>query len=281
MWVEKQEDFILITLQHSAMTAFAVARKVRDAHERAEVFEKEIPWVLLPDGIRAYTGARQTSHFEKTDNGLDGAWMIFPDAKTLKVLTKENAGELVKVYMPAGGYKPAVIGEQTDVNKFDVKNYGHEHFHALRCHMLQDAILDDVVRERLIDARGRFENRFPALHNSTIVLDGQELRKQIALFEQLGFIHLLGKIYEATGMVLDRDWFNYHVYEALLKVYPADLADNTYKYMSISDELNQRIKEHRFELTKEEIDSVYITDDLLGVLDEMYAVAYYNTFREF
>jgi hypothetical protein len=271
----------MITLQHSAVTAFAVARKVKDMRMRAEVFKEEIPWVLLPDAIRAYTGARQTSHFEKTDNHLDEAWMIFPDKETLKSLNKDNARELVKTYVPACGYKAAVIGEQTDVRMFDVKNYGHEHYHALRCHMLQDVILDEVLRDRLVNVCERFNNRFTVQHNHTIILDGQELRSQIALFEQLGFIHLLGKIYEATGMVLDRDWFDHHVYEALLKVYPADLADNTYKYMAISDELNQRIKEHRFELTEEEIASVYITDDLIGVLDEMYAIAYHNTFREF
>ena len=47
----------MITLQHSLATLFAYRGDVK-------AFEKEIPYVLVPDAIRRYCGPRQYSHFE-------------------------------------------------------------------------------------------------------------------------------------------------------------------------------------------------------------------------
>ena len=75
----------MITRQHSAITFMAHSKK-----GSMQSFKREIPWALQPDGIRAYSGPRQMSHFEETADGTDRAWMIFPNEQVLRNLSKEN-----------------------------------------------------------------------------------------------------------------------------------------------------------------------------------------------
>ena len=46
-----------------------------------------VPYVLLPDAIRCFTGPRQYSHFERARNEDDSSWMTFP--ADMKHLSKE------------------------------------------------------------------------------------------------------------------------------------------------------------------------------------------------
>lgn len=271
----------MITLQHTSIYVLGayLKRNISEdsSFESKNQFRKslhrELPWVLFPDAIRAYIGPRQVSHFEKLPEGHgEGcSWIKFPSEEVLKELSKENVKDLVS-YELKDGYPAFVIGEETDIGEFDVKNGAHKHYEALRCHMIQDMYLDEALRIRMIDASSRFSDKFVIRHNKKEI-DGKELRAQVALFEQLGFIKLVGIVYEKTGILMNREWFDKYVLTALNDAYPADLAANTYRYMNISDEVNERINALQFELTDEERASVYITDDLDRVLDELYAYA--------
>lgn len=263
----------MITRQHSALTYMSHEYK-----GSIQTFKREIPWVVLPDGIRAYSGPRQMSHFEQKPDGTDTAWMIFPNELTLQGLSKENFDSSVERYMPEG-YPKCVIGEDTSLDVFDVKNYGHRHYHALRMHMIQDIILDKVLREQLVDVTGRFKDEFVIRWNHQTI-DGATLRKQVAMFENLGFIHLAGKVYERTGKVLNNQWFEENVLEPLRAAYPADLAENTFKYMRLSDEDDARITAKDFELTDADKEGFLLCDNLEAILDDMYFEAYHFTVRE-
>lgn len=270
----------MITRQHTALFAMELMSKVNDnLQEFEKEFEKRIPFVLLPDAIRAYAGPRQPSHFEYTPDGTDASWMVFPSAEVLECLSKENFHEMVKYYI-ANNQPKCNIGEESSISEFDRRNYAHHHYHSIRIHMLQDICLDNMLRKELVDCTHRFEDRFVVRHNHSIVLNGQELRSQLALFEELGFIYLVGKVFERTGMLLTGEWFDKNVMSALMRAYPEDLAVNTYRYMKYPEELDQRIKSLKFELTEEEIWSVMITDDMITKLDELYSEAAWYTFNE-
>lgn len=266
----------MITRQHSAITFMAHARKAT-----VQTFMHEIPWTLLPDGIRAYSGPRQMSHFEQLPDGTDTAWMVFPTELTLNALSKENFGELVKFYRPEG-YPKCVIGEATDIELFDTKNYANKHYHALRVHMVQDIVLDNTLRAELVDVTGRFRDEFKVKWNHQVI-DGATLRQQVALFESIGFIHLAGKVCEATGKKMNNQWFKEYVFEPLMVQYPEDLAVNTFKYMRLSDEEDARITAGDFELTDTDKKDFILCkpDELEDILDKMYAEAYFYTSREF
>lgn len=272
----------MITKQHTALyfLALAVKRKNGDSYVEAyRELHEGLPWVLLPDAIRAYIGPRQAGHFEKLPDGTDTSWMKYPTADVLKSLTKESASSKIEYYL-AEGYPKCVIGEQTDVGLFDKKNWDHQYYHELRIHMLQDYTLDYILRNRLVHPDNRFADKFSTWHDSSIVLDGKQLRQQIALFEEAGFMRLVKTIYKNTGILLDANWFEDHVLATLLKAYPEDLAKNTFKYMVMTEEQDRRIKNHEFDLTSEEAEAIVITDKTDDLLDELYADAYLYTADE-
>lgn len=269
----------MITLQHSAVYVLALNSKANTTYEFSCRLEKEIPWLLLPDAIRAYTGARQTSHFEELPDKTDVSWMKFPYGKILSELTKENSKEMILMHLSKNTPK-CVIGEETRLEVFDSKNYGHPNYHQLRCHLIQDYILDKSLRG-LVDVTGRFNDEFIVNSNRTLKLDGKLLREQVALFEKYGFLHLVGKVYEKTGFLLNQEWFDKNVREALLNSdYPKDLAENTYRFMKIPDDIEARINERDFELTKEDKEKIIIADNLEDTLDDMYSLAYQYTWAE-
>lgn len=274
----------MISIQHVALYYLALnsARNTcyeADSAKLNDEFQKEVPFVVLPDAIRAYSGQRPISHFEKTPDGNDVSYMIFPSEEKLKELSKENFMDTVKTKY-AKGYLPCVIGEKTDIQEFDRRNFGHKHYHTLRVHMFQDAIIDEVLREELIDASLRFQDIFTIRHDTSIKIDGKELRRQVAEFERIGFIMLAGIVYECTGVIMNNVWFKSVVKPALYVAYPADLAENTFKYMNLDDETDARITNLQFSLTEEDRALVPMAKELDNILIDMYTDAYFYTRRE-
>lgn len=265
----------MITKQHIALTTWAMLSKGKTMDD----VMKAIPYAVLPDAIRMYVGQRQASHFEWHPNGYNVSWMVFPEGERLKNLTKENAATTIKWHI-AENIPAAVIGEDTDLATYKRANWPLKNYHEIRTHLVQDVTLDKVLREIMINASGRFEDVFTVRHTGR-VMNGKELRAQVALFEELGFIKLVGLVYKNTGVLLDREWFDTYVHKALNDAYPADMAQNTYRFMKISEDVNQRLKAHEFELTQEEKDSVYMAENLEAILEAMYEEAFEATIKEF
>ena len=268
------------TRQHTALFTMQLASKFAYNHEEFKrQLRLRLPFVLLPDAICGYVGSRQMSHFEATPDGTDTSWMEFPSTEVLSHLSKDTVEEKVHCYM-AKSYSKCVVGEDTKIGKFDHHNYAHQHYHDLRVHIVQDICMDRTMRKNMVSVKQRFEDCYTVHHNHSIVLDGIQLREQIARFEELGFIHLCGKVHESTGMLLDGNWFDQYVLGALIDTYPEDLANSTYRYMKFSKELDKRIKTMDFTITDEEKASVVITDDLIRTLDKLYAEAGWYTYQE-
>ena len=267
----------MITKQHIAITTVAMFSKGKTMED----IMKAIPYVVLPDAIRMFVGQRQPSHFEKHPLGIDVSWMRFPEGEKLKELNKESINDIsVMRWYLVDNLPAAVIGEETDISAFDHFNFSHKNFHEIRTHLLQDKILDDVLRNEMVDVTGRFEDVFIIKHSGRVIC-GKELRTQVSLFEELGFIKLAGIVYKKTGVLLDKEWFDTYVQKALYDAYPAEMAHNTYRFMKISEEVNQRLNAHKFELTQDEKESVYMAEDLDVILDAMYEEAFEVTSSEF
>lgn len=260
------------TKQHIALAVMAAAAK---GYNVEDYVRKEIPFVVLPDAIRAYIPARQAGHFEISPDGTQQSWMEFPDAGTLKNITKETAQEKIRFYV-ADNIPKCVIGEETRIDEFEKRNFSHRHYHSLRMHMFQDCILDDVLRSMMVDVKRRFEDEFKIRHSGKVI-SGKDLRSQVDKFEDMGFITLVGAVYRSTGILLDRNFWEQHVRVALLEAYPEDLALNTYKFMQLSDEDAERIQKKSFDLTFAEKESLYMAEDLPDVLSVLYSQAYNAT----
>lgn len=267
----------MITLQHTALYFMALHNK-RKSNIMSE-FTSEVPFVLFPDAIRAYIVPRKAGHFELSDDGTKCSWMCYPNEETIKILTKENAGSMIQHYIVPDTPK-CIIGERTDIKEFDIRNWGHRHYHSLRVHMLQDCVMDSILRDKMVDVTDRFNDKFVLRHDRRVMINGGVVREQITNFEMLGFIKLVEAVYRTTGVLLNREWYDQYVLSTLLKAYPEDLAVNTYKFMKMSDELNDRINEKCFGLTEGEKASIITTDKPERLMDEMYAEAYQKTWYE-
>ena len=259
----------MITLQHSLVTLCGL-----NGDEKK--FEEQIPFVLIPDAIRRYCGPRPYSHFEENPDGSQISYMHFPG--DLKTVSRENIGN--EMMFLAEGYIPCVIGETTHIEKFEQVNGDLDplYFTGVKKHLTQDVIFDDFVREGMgLDCSRRFESMYSPeettgknigiytfyrpvkdedgnyvrtedgkIKREPEVLDGEQVRKLIAEIENHGVYILAYLVEKSYGITANQEWFDRHVKTALDREYSQDLADGTYQYMRIPEEINRRITEHNW-----------------------------------
>ena len=239
-------------------------------------FQEDLPFELFSDAVRAYVGPRQISHFEILPDGSGCSWMKMPTKVKMKELSKATIAEDLEFHL-AEGYPKCVIGEATQLEVFDLHNLRNPMYWQYRKHLVQDITLDEILREDIIDASDRFNDRFVVRHNPSIVIDGAELRRQVADFERISFIVYAGIVYYRTGVLMNREWLKRNVHSALSAAYPQDLADNTFKYMALSDETEERINNLQFDVTDEDAALVPMVKDLNSTLHKMFVRAYERT----
>lgn len=177
----------MLTLQHSLVTFLALDGDI-------ERFRFIVAYDLLPDAIRRYTGARQTSHFEINSTETDVSFMKFP--LDLKNLTKETS-EKIEGHL-AGDIKPCCIGETTQLHVFDQwnKHLPIQYYCGIRMHLIQDYFYDEFIR-KIIDCNDKYNDKF--IYNGKSV-DGATVRKYVADIEEDGFCILAKEIYDKYGV---------------------------------------------------------------------------------
>lgn len=219
----------MLTLQHSLVTFLALDGDI-------DRFRFIVAYDLLPDAIRRYIGARQTSHFEINNTGTDVSFMKFP--LDLKNLTKETS-EKIEGHL-AGDIKPCCIGETTQLHVFDQwnKHLPIQYYCGIRMHLIQDYFYDEFIRN-IIDCSNKYNDKF--IYNGKSV-DGTTVRKYVADIEEDGFCILAKEIYDKYGVVTDQAWFDRNVRDIIKTVYSDDLATGTYNYMKIKPEINRAIQ---------------------------------------
>lgn len=219
----------MLTLQHSLVTFLALDGDI-------DRFRFIVAYDLLPDAIRRYTGARQTSHFEINSTGTDVSFMKFP--LDLKNLTKETS-EKIEGHL-AGDIKPCCIGETTQLHVFDQwnKHLPIQYYCGIRMHLIQDYFYDEFIR-KIIDCSDKYNDKFIYDGKS---IDGTTVRKYVADIEEDGFCILAKEIYDKCGVVTDQAWFDRNVRDIIKTVYSDDLATGTYNYMKIKPEINRAIQ---------------------------------------
>lgn len=65
-------------------------------------------------------------------------------------------------------------------------------------------------------------------------------------FEEYGFYLLAYFCYKNYGIITDQKWFDEHVLKVLNEYYPTDLANNTFEYMKIEENMNNKISSEDF-----------------------------------
>ena len=219
----------MITLQHSLVTLFATK------DQNIEEFEKELPYVLLPDAIRRYSGPRQYSHFEQGQNGEGHSWMEFP--LDIKGMTEESIQKGPRYLLP--DIKPCALGERTSVPVFEEHNgfLPNDYFAGVKKHLIQDIIFDKFIR-KTIDCSQKLNHEFTFRGEQ---YDDKGVRKLITDIEEHGMYVLAYMLNQSCGITANQEWFDEHVKKVLDREYPREIADSTYKYMKIPEKMNDWI----------------------------------------
>lgn len=225
----------MITLQHTLVTLFGL----RGDEEK---LDEEIHYALFPDAIRRYCGPRQYSHFEVHPTREDDvSWMKYP--VDIKSVSRESMGAMEEGTDRhlAEGIPPCVLGERTDIPTFEKYNdhLPPRYFAGVKKHLTQDIVFDEFIRDQ-INCSKKYEDRFIFRGEE---FDGKGIRAKIAEIENQGLYVLAYMIHKAYGITANQEWFDKHVKANLDREYPQDLADGTYQYMQIPEEINRRITE--------------------------------------
>lgn len=258
----------MITLQHTLATLLAL-------NGDEEELRAEIPYVLLPDAIRRYLGPRQYSHFEVSRDGEDVSWLKYPE--DIKGMTKESLMGAEKHIVE--DIKPCVLGEETVISAFDDHNdhLSPIYYAGVKKHLTQDFIFDAFVREN-IDCSHMYQDKFIFKGQE---YDGKGIRKVIADFEAYGLYLLAYMIYDSYGITTNQDWFDRNVKTQLDVHYSEDLANGTYGYMRIPEEINKWITEHDWShLSECSLTNADYLNMYQAVIDSMQVVDFERAVRE-
>ena len=220
----------MITLQHTLCDLLKFKGNMED-------FDKEIAYCLLPDSIRAYIGPRPLSHFEENPDGNDISWYKFP--ADIKAMTKTSA--LSREQYLADISKKSCLGEKTHIDKFIEKNNDlpNEEYNGILTHLIQDYIFDDWIRD-IIDCSNKYEPDAKFIFENE-EYDSQGIRGVIAEIEMYGYYLLSYLCNKEYGIVTNQEWHDKNLYPNLERDYPSDLSESTYKYMTISEDINEKI----------------------------------------
>lgn len=181
-----------------------------------------------PDAIRMYTKLRQYSHFEKSDDGTDTAYMKFP--YSMKA-TKDEVERLIQTSGHRLAGKPGTIGGTTDIELFYAKNRQLERIMAKGAayHLCQDVTFDKFLRKN-VNCQKKSEDEF-AFNGH--LMNGKQFRQWITAVEQQGVYLLAHRLYDRYGITTNQKWLDENVRPALFRHYPKELATNTYSYMKV------------------------------------------------
>lgn len=191
-----------------------------DTHKEED--KEYLAAVIFPDAIRAYTGARELSHFEFNPTKGDVSWMKFPN--TMNV-TKEFMDEWMKdnSYLSPGIPK-GPLGQQTHIKVFEKMNKdleGTTLYKGLQNHLKQDIVYDKYVRDNIGSDRDK-------------IFEDEDFAMYVAAYY----------IYEKRGITCNKEWFDNEI-KPILDTYMPNLADKTYSYMNfIGEKTNEYITNH-------------------------------------
>lgn len=184
-----------------------------------QIYRMTLPWVLLPDTIRYYTGDRKYSHFELDTFNSDpnkGAYMIYPN-KLSKLdnfdfkCTDNSKSRLIKA-----------IGDTTSIDNF-IKYNSHLSYYqytSLLFHFAQDTWYDNFIRSNL-EISNVIEDGIVYFNTKFGRLDGTQLRKVISYLEFRDLIINISK----NVLNFSKD--------ILEESYPTEMFKNTEKFLDI------------------------------------------------
>ncbi len=219
----------------------------------SQISKEDATMVAIPDAVRCWTGERVYTHFTVNPNTNEVSGIRYP-VEAVKEWSKELLNSCSKVNSGKPGN--AVIDEATDAEAFWRFNSEVSLQNVLMyLHLIQDRCYDDYIRI-LIDTRKKYDDIF-VFDGKT--LSGNDLRGKgemrwqgEGLLNQLDtqvFVRLAKVYYEKTGILVSRQWIEDLIKPAFYKAYSKELAENTVRFLNISDYADEMISTKNFDVS--------------------------------
>lgn len=243
-----------------------------------------VQWLVLPDALEAMNFSKDLTHFWRDMTGTDTACLEFPMGEVLKGSTAKNLGDSLK-YHDCCTAMECVLGNKTNLQKFDEWNFAHSNFSALRIHLIHDAIQEEVLCSDVVDVSGRFKGTYTMMSNPQRKLTAVQMKEELRRFEEQGYLYLVGKAYRQTGILFNQRWFEQYAFNGLSdSYYPKSMVDFVFEKMQIGSVTDNKINRCNFELDYDEVCKrgiMGITDaqELMSVYDRIYSWAYVSTMQ--
>lgn len=205
-----------------------------------ELTDEYVAASIFPDAIRAYTGNREYTHFERNSDETDISWFSFPDSM-------DHQADFITEHMQGNAHLAddslhAVIGNETVIEEYEQHNQhlSDDMFIGIRDHLIEDRRFDDFIRDE-IDCSRKYDDVF-AFHGEQY--DGAGVRALINEIEQYGIYTLAHAMYEKNKTTTNQEWLASRIKPVLDKMYCQDLSDRTFSFMHISPEVDELITTH-------------------------------------
>lgn len=204
-----------------------------EAEMVADDFIPEIPYVVAPDALRMYYGPRQYTHFEYSPETQECSWCKFPEVISKEAI--ENSEKFLTNHVKA------VLGDDTNIKVFAEHNQHlpELYYRGVFNHLCQDSALDEFVRFNF-DCTSKSKDIFYDKKMGKTI-NGQEMREIVEHLEHYGYYLLAHSVYHYFNVKADNTWIDTVIKPALLATYPAELAENTFKFMTIPEPYNSWI----------------------------------------
>lgn len=225
---------------HATVTLLALLRCSDLKKDAISIWKKHfIPYVLLPDAIRCYNfgegipNNRVISHFEINHFTGKPSWMRFPDSRQIKVIDETVIAGLEKHV--ENDYRQVAIGDTTSIETFREHNKGLDSvvYRGCEIHLMQDIVYDDFIRQ-VIDCDDRYDNGGKFFFDKK-EYDAKSVRTLISTIEENEFYVLSQMIKDEFGIIINKEFFEEHVKNALKQSYSQKMAESTWKYITFSD----------------------------------------------
>lgn len=231
----KESEFLMHLLQHILLS---YVDELNDSPTKIDLkeYKKSIPYTILPDAIRFYTGERRFSHFEisqedlLTDNNAFNG-MLFPE-------DLKNIGKIKLI--SAHSVSKECIGGRTSIEHYEELN---KHlpplvFSEIREHLEQDNWYDVWVRKNF-DCSNSVNDKFKV---KRIEIDRQEFREMISILEADSLCRLFALIKHDFNVKINKQWIEEIIFDTLSAVYNDELFNNTIKFINIDNIKEEREK---------------------------------------
>ena len=209
--------------------------------------------LTAPDVIRRWLeGNRRYSHFTFNPKNEEFSWITFPDiptdewTKTLICKARKH---------DAGVPGKAVIAEATIKEGFWIHNKRTKQNQLFYEHLIIDKLYDEYLRsfidvKRIYDGMAYFNGKIYKEHELRNVLyDNWANQSLLNDFDSQIYIALASMLFSENRIIADRKWIENEVRYAFLRAFPTELAEHSYKLVSMSDFANEQISELKFDLS--------------------------------